>query len=258
MKDEQKFLYKYRHFDVGNNQWISRLFTHNEMYFPSRDQINDPFDCKFDYSFSASLQEKKKYLHGVLSWREPNWDRHQRRSWISANIHQFNGKDNEFLNTLKQGTENLLSGIGIYSLSRKPDDILMWSHYANSHEGFCVQFLDDDYELFIARAQKVVYSEEYPIVNRIIDDDMTTLEKSLLTKAKRWEYEEEWRIIDHKDGPSIKQFPSHLLKGVIFGCKMSDKYKDSIRGWCSNRAEPVSFYQAREASGVYSLEISDV
>ena len=30
--------------------------------------------------------------------------------------------------------------VGIYSLSRTPYDELMWSHYGESHEGFCIEY----------------------------------------------------------------------------------------------------------------------
>jgi hypothetical protein len=134
----------------------------------------------------------------------------------------------------------------------------MWSHYADSHKGFCIKLLDDEKERFIARAQPISYSDDYPIVNPIKDDGLLRLEKTLLTKARHWEYEKEWRIIDHDDGPGIKRFPPHLLVGVIFGCRMSETHKSLIREWCINRQVGASFYQAREASRTYSLEIVEV
>ena len=148
--------------------------------------------------------------------------------------------------------------MGICSLSRVPDDILMWSHYADSHEGFCIKLLDDETNKFIARAQEVSYSVSYPIVNPIIDDDMARMKKSLLTKAEHWEYEKEWRIIDYESGPGIKSFSPHLLVGVIFGCKMSEHHQNLIRTWCKDRQSDVPFYQAREASRTYALEIVEV
>jgi len=30
--------------------------------------------------------------------------------------------------------------IGIFSLSKKYDDELLWAHYANSHKGFCIEY----------------------------------------------------------------------------------------------------------------------
>ncbi len=160
-----------------------------------------------------------------------------------------------FENQIKKGREKIILELGIYSLSRIRNDILMWSHYADSHKGFCIQFLDDPKDRFIARAQSVSYSEDYPIVNPITETDAIRLEKSLLTKAKHWEYEDEWRIIDHEKGHGIKKFSPHLLVGIIFGCRMNEGHKEMIRRWCENQKLAVSFYQAREAPRTYSLDI---
>ncbi len=197
MSDQKNFLYKYRAIDDDNIDRTRRMFTDNEVYFANVDQFNDPFDCKFDYSFDASDRDAKTYLLRGLERNFPNWNRLQKRNWIAKHLKMFRGKNSGFEENLKQGTARILSEIGIYSLSRVPDDILMWSHYANCHKGFCIKFFDDEKEKFIARAQAILYSDEYPIVNPMKDDHRARLIKTLLRKAKRWEYEKEWRIIDY-------------------------------------------------------------
>jgi len=255
MNDQKDFLYKYRAIDEKNIDWSSRIFTHNEVYFADAPQFNDPFDCKFDYSFDANNRELNTYLHRNLERQHPDWNRQQRREWIAKHSRTLKRRDPKFEQRLRQDTERTLSEIGIYSLSRVPDDILMWSHYANRHTGFCLKFIDDQKDWFIARAQAISYSEIFPIVNPIKDNDLERLKTSLLTKAKHWEYEKEWRIIDYEKGPGIKHIPPHLLVGVIFGCRMTEKHQGRIRGWCENRETKVSFYNAREAPRTYSLEI---
>ena len=258
MSDLDRFLYKYRTIDEDNISRARRIFTNNELFFSSKDQFNDPFDCKFGYSFAASKKEIKKYFWASLEKTQPNWNRKKKQHWIIEQLKRLNHDDPILENMLVEGTEKIISGIGICSLTEVPDDILMWSHYAESHKGFCIKLVDDEKELFIARAQPISYSEEFPIVNPIRDDDNRRLEKSLLTKAKHWKYEKEWRIIDHDNGPGIRIFPPHLLVGVIFGCKMSETHKALLRSWCSNRQMDVSFYQAQEAPHTYSLKISEV
>ena len=218
MSDHDRFLYKYRTIDEDNISRARRIFTDNELYFSSKDQFNDPFDCKFGYSFAASKPEIKKYLLASLKRNQPNWNRKQKQHWIAEQLKKFDPADPVLEQKLVEGTEELISGIGICSLTRVPDDILMWSHYADSHKGFCIKLLDDENEPFIASTFPISYSDDYPIVNPIKDDVTLRMKKSLLTKAKHWEYEKEWRIIDHEEGLGIKRFPPHLLVGVIFGC----------------------------------------
>ena len=258
MDDQNTFLYKYRSIQERDIDRSQRIFTHNELYFSSKNQFNDPFDCKFDYSFTATDRETKTYLMKSLARNRPHFNRKQRQRWLSENLKTLREARPEFEQGLKSGTERILSEIGICSLSSVPDDILMWSHYSNSHKGFCIKLLDDKRDRFIARAQEVSYSEDYPIVNPIIDDDLTRMKKSLLTKAKHWEYEKEWRVIDHEGGTGIKRFPPHLLVGVIFGCKMSEDHQTLIREWCEHLKPNVSFYQAQEATRTYTLEFVEV
>lgn len=258
MSNQKNFLYKYRAIDENNIERSSRIFTHNELYFASADQFNDPFDCSFDFSFEASAGEVKKYWHRVLRVENPILNKHQREKWIAEHHKELTTGDPIIVENLKQGSADILSKLGICSFSRVPDDILMWSHYANCHKGFCIQFFDDDKENFIGEAQKILYADEYPIVNPMKDDHLDRLIKTLLTKAKHWKYEKEWRMIDYKNGPGVRRFPPHLLVGVIFGCRITEKHQALIREWCGGRQAKISFYQARESAQKYSLELIDV
>ena len=256
MSDQRDFLYKYRTIDENNPKRSQRIFTDNELYFASKNQFNDPFDCKFDFSFDASDKEKKSYLDRNLKRDHPNWNREKKRRWIAQHLPTLRNGNPEFKENLKQEVEEFISGIGVYSLSSVPDDILMWSHYANKHQGFCLKFFDDGKDRFFARAQEISYSEIYPIVNPIEDDDPVRLEKTLLRKAKHWEYEKEWRIIDPEERPGIKHFPPRLLVGVIFGCRMTEEHQGLVREWCKSRPAEISFYKARQAAQTYSLELT--
>lgn len=79
----QEFLYKYREFDNKNKnmEWIQRIFTHNELYFPSPQQFNDPFDCRVQASFEASDDDWENYLKD----RHPEWD-HDKRQMVKVSI----------------------------------------------------------------------------------------------------------------------------------------------------------------------------
>lgn len=73
----------------------------------------------------------------------------------------------------------------------------MWSHYGDSHRGFCAELRDDPDDFYIGRAQPITYSQDYPIVNPVRETNEVRMEKSFLTKAAYWSYEKEWRTIDH-------------------------------------------------------------
>ena len=147
MGDEKIFLYKYRSIDERNIDRSRRIFTHDELYFSYSNQFNDPFDCKFDFSFAANNQELKRYFRNSLRNKNPNWNRKETQRWIAQRLPNIHNP--KFKKDLRLASEKTISEIGICSLSGVPDDILMWSHYADSHKGFCVKIFDDENDKFI-------------------------------------------------------------------------------------------------------------
>jgi hypothetical protein len=85
-----------------------------------------------------------------------------------------------------------LAATGVLCLTEVPDDLLMWGHYAHSHQGVCLGFKTNSQPLMLA--QRVHYGEERPIWRRFARDFKTAIVEALSTKALAWEYEREWRI----------------------------------------------------------------
>ena len=261
MGREGEYLYKYRSIDDSSDDkkdWVRRIFTHNEVHFPSVRSFNDPFDCKYGHSIEASDAEMKSYFAGLVSRRYPQWNRQQKRTFIKEQIDTRRLKSPAFEQGLKELAETIATKVGVYCLTEVPNDILMWSHYADAHKGFCIQFAHDNGNYFIGSALQVTYSDAFPVVNLIRDDNHTSVDKALLTKAKQWQYEREWRIFDLEAGVGTKRYPPSILTGVIFGCRMSVEHKSEIRDWCKDRPHPVTFYQAQEADGRYALDIAKI
>lgn len=92
---------------------------------------------------------------------------------------------------------------------------LMWSHYADSHRGFCVEY---DYsnagEIDLSKLPlPVIYDENRPLLPwepalnntpENVEKACTQLLMGLLIKDKAWEYENEWRIfIDAQEDANL-------------------------------------------------------
>lgn len=65
--------------------------------------------------------------------------------------------------TKKNGLENLIDSYVFYCVSENPLSNLMWSHYADSHNGFCIKFKSD-----FLKVDKVTYQKQIPSIN-IVD-----------------------------------------------------------------------------------------
>lgn len=133
--------------------------------------------------------------------------------------------------------------LGILSLTEKPDNLLMWSHYASSHEGFVIGF-DTNNRHFDERRgpndelrylRKVEYRDQRP------QAPLTGLTgvDVFLVKSSQWAYEQEWRIMRAlQEADKVipaEPYPIHLFKfptdavvEVIFGCRMHESCKKRI------------------------------
>ena len=168
MVDQMEYFYKYRAIDHEHPDRTEKIFTQNEIYFPPPSKFNDPFDCQFSYSFGKGEPDIKNYFQQTLKKINPNLNRSERRTRAKKVAKNSAGPDS--VAHMKDRRKVMVEALGVYSLSRIPDNILMWSHYADSHKGFCIQFLETNYEPFFGRAQPVKYTEKLPIV-RLFDQD---------------------------------------------------------------------------------------
>lgn len=152
----------------------------------------------------------------------------------------------EARNSLK---EAMGKALGILCLTSKPDNLLMWAHYAESHTGMVIEFdtdneffapifyqegkpdlIDEDLMRDYGHLIKVQYQSNRPnvVVSQVKGFDQ------LLVKGSDWEYEDEWRmlmptskanrVITNALGNQIFLFsvPPTAIRKVILGCRASD------------------------------------
>jgi len=252
----ESFLYKYRMIDDQYLYRTKRIFTNNEAYFTPLAAFNDPFDCQFRHHLKVSKKTRVNFLIDALKDAQPELNREQRRNLVAQ--YSPEEMDERLDNALIGASKGTAEQFRIYCLTSVPDDILMWSHYANSHRGFCLKFRHDTETAFFRDTAEIQYEASYPVVNVFESDRTEQYWKAITTKSKHWEYEKEWRIIKMSHHANIKRFPGNLLVGVIFGCKMSEDHKTLIREWCAGRKTPMQFFQARQSETKYEITLHEI
>lgn len=142
---------------------------------------------------------------------------------------------------------------------------LMWSHYADSHKGFCIEydFSGTDETTLSMTPFPVVYSEERPLIpwkaaidNTPQNNAEATLQLmlGLLTKDAAWEYENEWRmILQNSDDPFAEMPP---ISCVYLGANISDEDKSRINEITSERG--ISVKQMVIDRGSYALHAREI
>lgn len=95
----------------------------------------------------------------------------------------------------KQIYKTVNENLGAFCLTEKPDDLLMWAHYADHHRGVVLEF-DEKHQFFNRRLgpeddfrhfRKVVYTQDRP--NIFLADSNTV--DFFYFKSTEWEYEQE-------------------------------------------------------------------
>lgn len=142
---------------------------------------------------------------------------------------------------------------------------LMWSHYADSHKGFCIEydFSGIEEEILSKLPLPVFYSEKRPLVpwKAAIDNSAENMEEAyaeiimgLLTKDKEWEYENEWRILIGATEDS--EFAMPKVSCIYLGASIEKENRDKIVAIAKKQNIPVK--QMKVDRGAYDLHAEDV
>lgn len=168
-------------------------FKRSYLYYSNYSNFNDPFDCNIELvSFD---REKKK-------------TRHKRKEKI-----------------LKENIKNL----GICCFSRNVNSILMWSHYASKHKGFCLEFHYNNSSEGI-NPLDIIYSNDF-IKAAFHKNSLDALFHLIYTKAKDWEYEKELRSIKINllnDEARKIPYKKEELKAIYLGVNIDSAIKEKL------------------------------
>jgi len=284
-------LYKYRSLADDGRARVEQSIRESVMWFSRPRDFNDPFDCAIVPSMEGSTTERRKYWGTAVAFQlanaghyalEPEFTIRVMRGEIDAFDEVMRRcesgqidltpksllkvlEDNIARDSTEERTRILedhqtsIAELGVLSLGRNWDTILMWSHYADCHRGLCLEFsVDVDSTPFgshiLTSAEPVHYSPTYPEIS-IYADDMSWYRALLMTKSMDWAYEEEFRCVD-PEGPGLKPFEPPSLTRVILGCQMSESDQDEVTKWCTECDSPVEVLQARSAPREYKLEVA--
>ena len=246
-------LYKYRSLrKKKDREHTLRILTHNEIYFTKCKEFNDPFDCNLHISVDGDFNTYKAKLRQLNPGLSETQIKIQTRKDLQPeNIRKLELKVN---NDIHRINEN----VGIFSMSAKCDNLLMWSHYADYHRGICIEFKTTGGKLFGCDILNIDYDDKYPKFNVYDDMDLERVRKYICTKSLDWEYEEEWRIIYKRTGCQFFLSENEELSGVILGARISRRNKELVLKCLSENNCKAKLYQARECKDKFGLDITPI
>ncbi len=159
-------------------------------------------------------------------------------------------RDTKYIPLFKQFLSKI--NVSCFSVSGW-DNALMWSHYANSYSGICVEYDFSDVSQITTILKPVKYSKkrptialkdfgvasivkteqgEYQFVRR--DFNIINIIDYLCIKDTVWEYEKEWRFIcpvSEPNKPNFIEIPK--IKSITFGVNVDPLCKQLLLDVCN-------------------------
>ncbi|WP_271950392.1 DUF2971 domain-containing protein [Ruegeria faecimaris] len=253
-----EFLYRYRSNSTRYAcQDLKQAIGSRMAYFSSLPGQNDPFDCNPSFKTSSAqeiVDYFKKHRPGKLIVEEetvsklfprvssPGERRRIRKAYRPnlVNIERVMHTGEALLQEQRRKAH-------ICCFSESWDNPLMWSHYSNSHRGYCIKYrvredlmqrFDDRFPL------KVKYSSKRPKLTMI---DLLKFADAVKGKAgnysqnevlnalayqkpDEWEYEKEWRVHSLSEPrPGYKAISALEPVEVILGANSDNRIPEIIR-----------------------------
>lgn len=240
------YLYKYRYY----NAYSLACLANSSIWLSEPKTFNDPFDC-------ANTLDRDTYKQSVVDAISVAMNRVQEGKVMREELLKEWPGDKDAFEILRSSVKDLFQNIGICSFSALRDHLLMWSHYADHHKGFCIEYDCREGTRLNELALPVKYAETIPKISAtdlVGERQSQAVDLLWLTKSTVWAYEQEWRIM-MQNGNKYYQTPSKITS-IIFGARMPVDDRVTIINILRGE-EGIAFKEAVLADSEFKLEIKD-
>lgn len=246
-------LYKYGSF----NQFTEDVIVNSKVWFSSSDELNDPFECRPAVNLVATPEQVERRTEELLKRQNAFLPRSERRR-IARKMSRQQHPAADLSEKMREDIATRIArDVGIYCTSEDQQNILMWTHYADHHKGYCLEF-DPLLDGRLHNVAQVLYQAEYPTINFFAEGASDHVDKALLTKHAGWGYEKEWRVIDVLHGKGLRQLNQTALRSITVGLGSSEKNVQLLRAWNSRRAVPVNLCRAVRDPRRFELHVERI
>lgn len=209
------------------NKYSLQNLAKNELWISSISAFNDPFEFKYELLNPNFLSNDKykKFLKEINSWGVLCLSTHKKlvlnHDLEDSNIH--------------------------------PDNMLMWSHYSDSHYGFCLGLRKRNL------IYPVNYSKTFPKIDLSVTEKQIQFEimKIIHTKQLCWSHENEYRVVNiMKKNVGIQCKNFFEIERIYFGLRTPRGEIELIKSISKN--QNFKYYQAKLAQNKFELEFHEV
>lgn len=219
-----------------------KILINGELWFGLPKNLNDPYECEFiikEYD-NIPLTDLIEFFYETMPEFLESDSIKTRINKILSDYSIFHQDVHKYLRY------RLEKFYGLTSFTYDKDNILMWSHYADSHKGFCLAF--DKNELFesLRFPWKEFYDVDYKpnLITAELDITESSFEikneKNILCrKLDIWKKENELRLItfNFKSSKRNIAFDKKCIKGIIIGENMNSNDELTIQNIIGNDSQ---------------------
>lgn len=272
-------LFKYNWLDDGINYSMDN-FINNQVYLNKPENFNDLFDCRSSVNFKKLKEEKGKNINKAMfnSIREnlPH------ESFTLRQFLRYELKSKKDFKKFKKFLQEIM-GTKLFEMyrnfeiltqktsrvscfSEEFDSNLMWSHYANKHSGFVLEYNFKELGLNDIRNRMiypVIYQEKFFDLTEFLKEENGKnfnnlyLNLPALIKSIDWSYEKEWRLIigsEFLEDGLLYNVP--IPKAIYLGVRINLQHKKRLIDIA--RRKNMKIYQMDMEKDKYGLKYKEI
>jgi hypothetical protein len=245
------------------------------IYLAGMNQLNDPNEGRFVFSFEGEESEVKQYWLAGVRRTFPHLTETQLELEAETRTQMAVSGDPVLIAEIDENQKEVIGNlIRVACFSTDPLNNAMWAHYgrlvdehgrATAHGGVCLEYECDE-GWRDADFHPIVYSDEVPVINILtMHTNEQQVARAMYTKETHWSYEQEWRVLATFPPPVDKINPENArirtngdLKSVIFGLSTPGRIKDSIAQRVRASRIPIALKQVQRDKETRKLVIVDL
>lgn len=225
-------VYKYVPFSIKTLE----ILIKGGLWFGHPKNLNDPYEGEFVVNTSDELPDETilERFYQCTFFNLSGSSLKEKVNQVKEDIQIYYKDVYEYIKS------RVKEEYGVSCFTRIPSDVLMWSHYADSHRGMCLIFDKEQLKKSLKMScpdvgvQDVDYESSLASADLQMDDNEFYCkgnQEIILRKLNYWEYEKEVRFYCHFSDPGANRlvpFDKKSLKGIILGEYMSEKNRNTI------------------------------
>jgi hypothetical protein len=260
------------------NDYTFENLENEQLWLSKIEDLNDPFECgmMFDQFASARLFlrsdtfrdnfERKRGIRiseddlGTMVSSDNPYKAYlafceAKGIAMNQTYETFHGK---ILGRWKEIRRESNEMLRVCCFTTQNDNILMWSHYANSHIGICIEYDFSHWEKVRFILQPIYYTPDVFQISTFEDLTAVTNIMASLYKSPEWSYETEWRVTGFPDKKGVTPetikvpSPTAIYLGIRFD-KNPQNVQDRILNLTKRRGIPV--YEMVQAPGSNRISV---